>query len=75
MTTPYDLTSLTFRKAAASSNGGNCVEVALLPDGGRAVRDSKNRRGPVLLFTHTEWSAFLHGAKGGEFDDDYAELG
>lgn len=69
--TPHEFRTLTFRKAAASSNGGNCVEVALLPDGGRAVRDSKHQAGPVLLFDRAEWSAFLHGAKSGEFDDEY----
>jgi hypothetical protein len=68
----YDLKGLSFRKATASSNGGNCVEVALLPDGGRAVRDSKDQQGPVLRFTRAEWSAFLDGAKGGEFDDEFA---
>lgn len=72
MTILNDREDLSFRKAAASSNGGNCVEVALLPDGGRAVRDSKDQAGPVLRFTRAEWSAFLDGAKGGEFDDDRA---
>jgi len=72
VTTLKDLKGLSFRKAAASSNGGNCVEVALLPDGGRAVRDSKDQGGPVLRFTQAEWSAFLDGAKGGEFDDEFA---
>lgn len=71
MTPAYDPHTLTFRKAAASSNGGNCVEVALLPDGGRAVRDSKDQAGPMLRFSRAEWSAFLAGAKSGEFDDGY----
>jgi hypothetical protein len=33
-----------------------------------AVRDSKNKTGPVLVFTPAEWSAFVEGAKAGEFD-------
>jgi hypothetical protein len=55
-----------WRKSAASGANG-CVEVAFI--GGRvAIRDSKDRRGPVLLFTRTEWRAFLRGARDGEFD-------
>jgi len=44
------------------------VEVANLPDGGRAVRDSKDPAGPILRFTAREWAAFVGGAKDGEFD-------
>jgi len=44
------------------------VEVASLGDG-VALRDSKDQDGPVLRFTREEWSAFLVGAKAGEFDD------
>lgn len=58
-----------WHKASRSNgNGGNnCVEVAILPNG-VAVRDSKNRDGPVLYFTRAEWTAFLSGARAGEFD-------
>lgn len=60
---------LTWRKASRSSaEGGNCVEVADLPGGGRAVRDSKDPGGPVLRFTRAEWAAFADGMRGGEFD-------
>jgi hypothetical protein len=45
----------------------DCVEVAFVADA-VAVRDSKNPGGPVLLFTHGEWDAFVGGAKDGEFD-------
>ena len=43
-----------------------CVEVAFT-DSGVYVRDTKN---PCLAlrFTHAEWTAFLAGARGGEFD-------
>ena len=37
-------------------------------DVGVAVRDSKNRSGPALMFTEAEWSAFVNSAKDGEFD-------
>jgi Domain of unknown function (DUF397) len=46
----------------------NCVEVARLPGGGAAVRDSKDRAKPPLFYTRREWEAFLTGAKNGEFD-------
>ncbi|MGH3974753.1 MAG: DUF397 domain-containing protein [Pseudonocardiaceae bacterium] len=52
----------------SGSGGGNCVEVARLYDGHRAVRDSKNPTGPALIFTLTEWTAFTAGAHDGEFD-------
>jgi len=52
----------------SSDQGGECVEVADLPNGGRGVRDSKNPTGPALTFTATEWVAFTTGVRAGEFD-------
>jgi hypothetical protein len=64
-----DLTEADWRKSSSSSsNGGNCVEVARNLPGIVAVRDSKDREGPALVFTADEWRAFLAGARGGEFD-------
>lgn len=64
-----DLSQAVWRKASYSNgNGGNCVEVADLDAGHRAVRDSKNPAGPVLMFTPGEWSAFTAGVRDGEFD-------
>jgi hypothetical protein len=57
--------------ARTSSHSGQlhqCVEVEGLAEGGVAVRDSKDRDGPVLRFTPKEWDAFLAGVRGGEFD-------
>lgn len=62
-------TDIHWRKASASSLNGNCVELGALPDGGVAVRDSKDPGGPVLNFTSAEWLAFADGMAGGEFVD------
>src|SRR4030095_11149549 len=51
----------------ARSGASGCVEVGLV-DAKIAVRDSKDRQGPVLLFTAHEWEAFLGGARDGEFE-------
>ena len=45
-----------------------CVEVACLPGGDVAERNSRFPTGPVLLYTQAEIAAFLQGAKDGEFD-------
>jgi hypothetical protein len=65
----HHLDGAVWKKASRSNgNGGNnCVEVAFL-DAGVAVRDSKNRSGPALMFTSAEWIAFVDSAKDGEFD-------
>lgn len=49
-----------------SGANGDCVEVATGLPGGVAVRDSKDRTGPVLSFTAGEWQAFLAGIRNGE---------
>lgn len=61
-----DLSSAVWRKSTFSGTNG-CVEVAFV-QGQVAVRDSKQRGGPVLMFTTHEWEAFLSGARAGEFD-------
>jgi prepilin-type processing-associated H-X9-DG protein len=61
-----DLNHAIWRKSSYS-NANGCVEVAFV-DGHVAIRDSKDRHGPVLVFTPVEWNAFLGGARDGEFD-------
>lgn len=69
MSDNYDLTGAVWRKASYSNgNGGNCVEVADLDGGARAVRDSKNPTGQALMFTAAEWVAFTASVRAGEFD-------
>ena len=53
---------------SSASAAGNCVEVAHLPSGGVAVRDTKDRAKSPHVYTRPEWEAFLIGAKNGEFD-------
>jgi hypothetical protein len=61
-----DLSNATWRKSSYSGgNGGNCVEVAVLADDSRAVRDSKDPEGPKLVFTPATWRAFAAAVKGG----------
>lgn len=64
-----DPATLAWRKSSFSNGtGGECVEVADLPDGGRAVRDTKDHgTGPILWFTSAEWDAFVKGVRAGEF--------
>ena len=58
-----------YRKSSFCGHGA-CVEVAALPGGQIAMRDSKDPSTPVLRFNPTEWSAFVVGTKSGEFDLD-----
>ena len=45
-----------------------CVEVAFLPDGGVAMRDTKDRALPPHRYAAAGWAAFLAGIRAGEFD-------
>ena len=63
------LSNVTWRKSSYSGgNGGDCVEVAVLADNSRAVRDSKDPEGPKLVFAPATWRAFTAAVKGGAFD-------
>ena len=55
-----------WRKSRRSNGSGDaCVEVANL-DAAVAVRDSKDRSGPVLTFTRQQWHTFAEHAKVGQ---------
>jgi len=64
-----EIGGLDWVKASFSSGGdSNCVELAKLPSGEIAVRNSRFPAGPAIVYTHDEMAAFLAGAKAGEFD-------
>jgi Domain of unknown function (DUF397) len=67
--TPADRLAGTWRKSTASNPSGSCVEVAALPSGEIAVRNSRFPTGPALVYNRVEMAAFVAGAKNGEFDD------
>jgi hypothetical protein len=61
---------LAWRTSSFSGSGGassGCVEVAPLPDGGVAVRDTKDRSRAPHRHTASAWQAFIAGVRAGEF--------
>jgi len=60
--------SATWVKSSASTAEGNCVELAALPGGGVAIRNSRFPEGPALVYSRAEIAAFVAGAKKAESD-------
>ena len=60
-----ELTDVTWQKSKHSNPNGACVEVAVLPDGEIAIRNSRFPGGPALVYTRAEIAAFLAGARTG----------
>jgi hypothetical protein len=67
--TASELGSVHWRKSSASNPSGNCIEVAALPHGDVAMRNSRHPAGAALVYTRAEIAAFLAGVRNGEFDD------
>jgi hypothetical protein len=63
------LLPVTWQKSRRSNPSGNCVELAELPGGGIAMRNSRDPDGPALIYTPEEITAFILGARDGDFDN------
>ena len=63
----YDTSNAAWITSRACNNSA-CVQVAHLPDGMVALRDSKDVTKAPYVFDREEWEAFLTGVKSGEFD-------
>ena len=63
-----ELSGAAWRKSRRSNPSGNCVELARLPSGQVAVRNSRHPAGPVLVCAGDALAAFVRDAKGGQFD-------
>ena len=61
-----DLPDLEWRHAGGPDTAG--VEMARLPDGQIAVRNSADPGGPALIYTRAEIEALIGGAQDGDFD-------
>ncbi len=55
-------------KSHHSNSQGTCVEMARLPNGQVAVRNSRHPEGPALIYTRGEIEALILGAQDGDFD-------
>lgn len=63
----HDTSGATWLSSRACNNSA-CVQVAHLPGGMVAVRDSKDTSKAAHVFDRDEWAAFVTGVKAGEFD-------
>lgn len=63
----FDLPDDAFRKSSRSSGQGQCVELAAVPPV-VVVRDSKDKRGPVLPFDRETFKRFAAQVREGDHD-------
>jgi hypothetical protein len=57
-----------WQKSRYSNSQGDCVEMAVLPGGDIAVRNSRDPNGPALIYTRAEIQALFQDVKDGDFD-------
>jgi hypothetical protein len=62
------LRQVRWQKSRYSNSQGSCVEMALLPGGDIAVRNSRHPDGPTLVYTRVEIQALFQDVKDGDFD-------
>ncbi|MGH3327810.1 MAG: DUF397 domain-containing protein [Streptomycetales bacterium] len=62
------LAEVLWTKSRRSNPSGNCVEMARLPSGAIAVRNSRHPDGEVLVYTAPQIREFIRGLKDGDFD-------
>ena len=63
-----DLSQAHWHTSSRSNGGGECVEVADDLPGVVAVRDSKDRSGPVLVLGAHAWTTFVSRVKSNALD-------
>jgi hypothetical protein len=63
----HDLTHAVWRTSSYTGEQGACVELAGLP-AAVAVRDTKDRGGPVLMFGREEFAGLAERIKAGQLD-------
>lgn len=64
-----DLTTARWRTSSFSGNNGTCVQIAALPNGRIALRNSNHPHDAVILFTHAEINTWINRIKTGEYDN------
>lgn len=65
-----ELRGAKWQKSFFSGNyNNNCVEMAGLPSGEIAVRNSRDPNGPALIYTRAEVEALVRGVMHGDFDN------
>jgi Domain of unknown function (DUF397) len=55
-------------RVAPRCAGGECIQIAASGDK-IVIGDSKNPKGPVLAYSHGEWTTFVEAVRQGYFDD------